>query len=210
MDIKATKTVAMAVAVYCICYIPAIIYSIWLRWGRNEEERVFNMWFPFMISFCIFLSSALNPIIYVLRSRRNRSALRQLLKDPCGTSAYQENPVNKENKAKQGEKKSQTEGEKIRKCTDAGRSARPDTNPGHDTRRPTTSKRQIEQPHNLAIKKAWVEHEGEESGRLVDQVSDTRQAKRDGEIVQDESAKPSGLIRDRSKSMNAAGRKGTN
>ena len=206
MDIKATKTVAMAVAVYFICYIPTVAYSIW----RHNEEKKDSMWFRFMSALSLFLSSALNPIIYVLRSRRNRSALRQLLKDPCGTSAYQENPVNKENKAKQGEKKSQTEGEKIRKCTDAGRSARPDTNPGHDTRRPTTSKRQIEQPHNLAIKKAWVEHEGEESGRLVDQVSDTRQAKRDGEIVQDESAKSSGLIRDRSKSMNAAGRKGTN
>ena len=147
MDIKATKTVAMAVAVYCICYIPAIIYSIWLRWGRNEEERVFNMWFPFMISFCIFLSSALNPIIYISRSRRNWSAFRQLPKDACGTSPYQENPVKKENEAKQKNKKPQTKAEGKEECRDPGTSERPGTNPGSNKRRPGTAKRQIHQTH---------------------------------------------------------------
>ena len=139
-DIKATKTVAMAIAVYYICYIPIIVFSIW---RRNEERRVSNLWYGFMLIFATFLSSALNPIIYVLRSRRHRSAFRQLVKDPCGTSAYRENPVKQEKEAKpQREKKPQIEGEEIKDCRHPGTAAvRPGQNPGNDTRatrKPTT------------------------------------------------------------------------
>ena len=139
-DIKATKTVAMAIAVYYICYIPIIVFSIW---RRNEEKRFSNLWYGFMLIFATFLPSALNPIIYVLRSRRHRSAFRQFLKDPCGTSAYRENPVKHEKEAKpQREKKPQIEGEEIKDCKHPGTAAvRPGKNPRNDTRttrRPTT------------------------------------------------------------------------
>ncbi|KAL9951404.1 hypothetical protein ACROYT_G044059 [Oculina patagonica] len=126
MDIKATKTVAMTVALYYICYIPTIVFSIW---RHNEEDRVFNAWFAFIVTFCTFLSSALNPIIYVARNRRNRSALRQLLKNPCGTSAYRENPVRKEQEAGQRAKKPQIEGGGLKDGRDTGASVRPGSNP---------------------------------------------------------------------------------
>ena len=87
LDIKATKTVAMAIATYYVCYIPTIAYGIW---GRDGDDHV---WFAFMAGFCTFISSASNPIIYVLRDRRCRSAVRQLVKDPCGTSPFQEKHV---------------------------------------------------------------------------------------------------------------------
>ncbi|KAL9951402.1 hypothetical protein ACROYT_G044056 [Oculina patagonica] len=114
MDIKATKTVAMTTGLYYICYIPAIVFSIWRR--TREEREIF----VFMVTFCVFLSSALNPIIYVARNRRDRSALRQLLKDPCGTSAYRENPVRKEQEARQRERKPQIEGEELKDGRDTG------------------------------------------------------------------------------------------
>ena len=85
MDIRATKTVVMAIATFCVCYIPVIAFSIS---GREDK----NGWFSFAAGYSTFIASASNPIIYVLRNRRNRSAVRQLLEDPCGTSAFKENP----------------------------------------------------------------------------------------------------------------------
>ena len=51
-----------------------------------------NDWVSFLVGFCTFISSASNPIIYVLRNKRYRDAIRQLVKDPFGTSLFQEMP----------------------------------------------------------------------------------------------------------------------
>jgi len=85
--IKATKTVAMAVVTYFICYVLTISF---VASGQNAEEI---RWFGFLAAFTTFFSSASNPIIYVLRNRRYCAALRQLLKDPRGRSPFQERPV---------------------------------------------------------------------------------------------------------------------
>ena len=85
-DIKATKTVAMAVATYFICYVPAVAYTVW----RRDAENFNKPWLSFLTAFCTFISSASNPIIYVLRNRKYRTAMRQLAKDPCGSGPFQE------------------------------------------------------------------------------------------------------------------------
>lgn len=51
-----------------------------------------NDWVTFLVGFCTFISSASNPIIYVLRNKRYRDAIRQLVKDPFGSSPFQEMP----------------------------------------------------------------------------------------------------------------------
>ena len=85
-DIKATKTVAIAVVTFFACYILVIIFSILPR-------DAIHPWLTFLAVVCSFMSSASNPIIYVLRNRRYRTAIRQLVKDPCGRSPFQERPV---------------------------------------------------------------------------------------------------------------------
>ncbi|KAL9965501.1 hypothetical protein ACROYT_G029307 [Oculina patagonica] len=191
-DIKATKTVSMAIALYYICYIPTIAFSIW---RHIEEKKVSNVWFGVMVIFATFLSSALNPIIYVLRSRRHRSAFRQLLKDPFGTSPYRDNPVRKENEARprgknpqigeekkipqiaEEERKPQIAGEELKDSRDPGPSVRPGPKRrGNDTTRPTiilsTSKRQIH-PSQSVAKLAWEKNE-EDNGSLDQQVAVAR------------------------------------
>ncbi|KAJ7374657.1 hypothetical protein OS493_004998 [Desmophyllum pertusum] len=109
MDIKATKTVSMAIATFYICYIPAIIVSIWYH---DTGENTRSVWAAFMATICMFISSASNPVIYVLRNRRYRCAFWQLVKDPCGARAFQEKPVRaRKPEEKQREKKPPIEGE---------------------------------------------------------------------------------------------------
>jgi len=85
MDIHAAKTVAIAVLAFLVCYFPPILFRVWGRLRSNES------WWPeFLAHFFIFISSGTNPIIYCFRTRRFRSALKQLLKDPCGRSPFQE------------------------------------------------------------------------------------------------------------------------
>ena len=184
MDIKATYTVAMAVLLYYICYIPAIVFSIWFR---NEEQLFLNPWLTFMVAFFSFVSGALNPVIYVSRSRRNRSAIRQLLKDPCGTSAYQENPIREENKARQQNiKPPQIEREE---CKDRGGTAvtvNAVPIPASDARRRrqlTSAKIQIPQSHSV-VKMAWKKKEDSDSLRADGEVA-AGESRRGGEKVQD-------------------------
>ena len=86
MDIQAAKTVAIQVS-FLICYIPATFHS---AWGHQRSNVRYDRCPGFLAQFCIFISSGINPVIYSLRTRRFRSALKQLLKDPCGRSPFQE------------------------------------------------------------------------------------------------------------------------
>ena len=106
MDIKAAKTVAMAIVTYFVCYIPTIAYAVW---PFDEEDNV-GPWFAFIGSYCSFISSASNPVIYVFRNRRYRYIIRQLWRDPCGRSIGID-----------GERPSRMTGEKRRRSVSAGK-----------------------------------------------------------------------------------------
>ena len=109
-------TVALAVVTYFICYAPALALAIW-----KKEYGTHNDWVTFLVGFCTFISSASNPIIYVLRNKRYRDAIRQLVRDPFGSSLFQEMPQ----KIKQKEQSHPGPGLKKRE----GREPR--TSPGH-------------------------------------------------------------------------------
>ena len=85
MDIQAAKTVAITVLVFLSCYFPTILFAVW---GRLRSDE--SWWHGFTAQFFIFISSGINPIIYCFRTRRFRAALKQLVKDPCGRSPFQE------------------------------------------------------------------------------------------------------------------------
>ena len=88
--IKATVTVALAVVTFYACYLPAITYSVW---RSNTKYFTKHVWVSFFVAFCTFISSASNPVIYVLRNKRYREAIKQLVKDPFGSSSFQEKPI---------------------------------------------------------------------------------------------------------------------
>ena len=85
-DIKATKTIAFTVAAYFACYVPTISYAV----AGQQDGSQTNSWFSFFAWFALFFSSAVNPIIYYVRSRRFRCAFKQFIKDPFGSSDLQE------------------------------------------------------------------------------------------------------------------------
>ena len=86
-DIKATKTIAFTVAAYFACYVPTIAYAVA---GPEQDGSNADIWFSFFAWFALFFSSAVNPIIYYVRSRRVRCAFKQFIKDPFGSSHLQE------------------------------------------------------------------------------------------------------------------------
>ena len=171
MDMKATKTVAMTIVTYYICYIPVIAFSI-----RNHgEQETLTGWFAFMAWFCTVVSSAANPIIYVLRNRRCRSAFWQLLKDPCGTSAFQEKPVKTVKEESQRES-NPTPGEEPGEA-----SGRAEENPETGVlRRSTTFISEVRPQANKEMKQRSGTEENDESSKSMDEhVAVDKQAWRD-------------------------------
>ena len=83
MNIQPAKTVAITVLAFLACYIPTILFLVW---GRHRSDE--SWWSGFIAHFSIFASSGINPIIYCFRTRRFRSTLKQLIKDPCGRSLF--------------------------------------------------------------------------------------------------------------------------
>lgn len=85
-DIKAIKTIAMTIAAYLLCYIPSIAFAM----AGTAGENLAGSWFGFIAWYCLYISSAVNPLIYYLRSSRCRSAFKQFLKTPFGSSNFKE------------------------------------------------------------------------------------------------------------------------
>ena len=87
-DIKAIKTISITMATYSICYVPAIAYGV----AGLQKLTLADSWFAFIAACSIYISSTVNPMVYYLRTRRCRSALKQFLKDPFGSSDFKEKP----------------------------------------------------------------------------------------------------------------------
>lgn len=82
---KAAKTVAMIVLAFLVCWIPSIILPVL---GRLRSDKSWGS--GFLAQYSVYISSGINPIIYSLRTRRFRRALKQFLKDPFGRSPFEE------------------------------------------------------------------------------------------------------------------------
>lgn len=87
-DIKATKTIAITIVAYVLCYVPGIIYAVL----GLQNESLADSWFAFIAWYSINISCAVNPVIYYLRTNHFHSALKQLFKDPLGSSDFKERP----------------------------------------------------------------------------------------------------------------------
>ena len=96
-DIKAITTIAITIATYFLCYVPSIVYAVVGLQNKNQAEH----WFGFSAWYCLYISSAVNPLIYYLRNNRFRSAFKQFLKGPLGSSEFKETPHNRSNGEKQ-------------------------------------------------------------------------------------------------------------
>ena len=83
---KATNTMIVAFVTCLLSYIPAIVHSICVANSFEVDEG----WSRYCSILGLFVSSASNPIVYALRTRRFRHALGQLWKDPFGKSPLQE------------------------------------------------------------------------------------------------------------------------
>ena len=83
-DIKATKTIVITIVGFFLCYVLAIIYGV----SGHQKETIAELWFGFFAWYSLYISSAVNPIIYYLRTNRFRSAFKQFLKDPFGSSDF--------------------------------------------------------------------------------------------------------------------------
>ena len=69
------------------CYIPPVCIRVW-AWSNFYSTDI--AWYGYLIRASVLISSGINPVIYCFRARRFRFALRQLLNDPCGKTAFQE------------------------------------------------------------------------------------------------------------------------
>ena len=85
-DMRATKTIAITVAAYFISYVPVILYAVL----GQQDENLADSWFAFIAWYAMFFSSAVNPFTYYLQTSRIRSAFKQLIKDPFGSSDFKE------------------------------------------------------------------------------------------------------------------------
>ena len=88
MDIKAAKTIFIAVVAFLVCYIPPVCVVAILTSVKPESNgRTLLGHFAYL---AMLMSSGINPIIYCFRVRRFRRALKQLLNDPCGKTLFQD------------------------------------------------------------------------------------------------------------------------
>ena len=87
-DIKAINTITITIVAYFLCYIPTILYAV----TGFQKGTLPDAWFGFIAWYSLYISSTVNPIIYYLRKSRCRSAFKQFLKDPFGSSDFKEKP----------------------------------------------------------------------------------------------------------------------
>ena len=88
MDIRAAKTIFVAVLAFLVCYIPPLsVVAILPRVKPESNGRTLLGHFAYL---AMLMSSGINPIIYCFRVRRFRRALKQLLNDPCGKTPFQD------------------------------------------------------------------------------------------------------------------------
>ena len=92
-DLNSTKTIAMTMAAFFLCYLPVLLYAFVAQLDGSKA----NFWFSYASWLIHCFSTIVNPLIYYTRANKFRFALKQFLKDPCGTgdsvqNAFLKNP----------------------------------------------------------------------------------------------------------------------
>ena len=87
MDIKAAKTIFIAVLAFLVCYILPLSVVAWTGVKSGSSD---SPWLKHIVYISMLTSSGMNPVIYCFRVRRFRRALKQLLNDPCGKTPFQD------------------------------------------------------------------------------------------------------------------------
>lgn len=82
-----------------------------MPWRVCRVKTRRSIWFGFSAWYCLYISSAVNPLIYYLRTNRFRSAFKQFLKDPFGSSDFKEKPRSRRNR----EEKRKVKGVELKK-----------------------------------------------------------------------------------------------
>ena len=86
MDIKAAKTIFIAVLTFLVCYIPPDYFIAWTSVNSGSND---SAWLRHIVYISVLTSSGMNPVIYCFRVRFRR-ALKQLLNNPCGKTPFQD------------------------------------------------------------------------------------------------------------------------
>ena len=87
MDIKAAKTIFIAVLAFLVCYIPPLSVVAWTGVKSGSSD---SPWLKHIVYISMLTSSGMNPVIYCFRVRRFRRTLKQLLNDPFGKIPFQD------------------------------------------------------------------------------------------------------------------------
>ena len=160
-DIKATKTIVIKVVGFFLCYVPAIIYGVW----GHQKGTIADMWFGFFAWYSLYISSAVNSIVYYLRTNRFRSAFKQFLKDPFGSNDFKEKPTDR----RKGEKQ---KGEDMSRQEDRKRNGYEDERINHNDGNQTRHEYSVQQKNDvmgLAIENLQIRPYLHESGKSKDQ-----------------------------------------
>ena len=108
-DIQAAKMIIIILFTFLVCYIPPLFMTVWFDFA----------WPGHLVHTSILISSGINPVIYCFRSRRFRCAIKQLLKNPCGKTAFQE--IKQEQRAREIIPNRNAQGDKIVRESDQER-----------------------------------------------------------------------------------------
>ena len=107
-DIQAAKMIIIILFTFLVCYIPPLFMTVLFRYNFHSNDFA---WPGHLVHTSILISSGINPVIYCFRSRRFRCAIKQLLKNPCGKTAFQE--IKQEERAREIIPNRNAQGDKI-------------------------------------------------------------------------------------------------
>ena len=88
-DLNSTKTIAMTMAAFFLCYLPVLFYALVARLDGSKA----NFWFSYTSWLVHCFSTIVNPLIYYTRAKRFRFALKHFLKDPFGKGDSVQNAI---------------------------------------------------------------------------------------------------------------------
>ena len=88
-DLNSTKTIAMTMAAFFLCYLPVLFYALMARLDGSKA----NFWFSYISWLVHCFSTIVNPLIYYTRAKRFRFALKHFLKDPFGKGDSVQNAI---------------------------------------------------------------------------------------------------------------------